>query len=79
MSAFGKAMRLIMAEKGLRQVDVANASGMSKSYINNVLSDYIKSVPFDRACRMIDALGITLEEFRDVERQFENAESEIKD
>ncbi len=72
MTAFAKAMRSIMADKGLRQVDVVNACGESKSYINSVLSGYIKSVPFDRACRMIDALGVTLDEFRAVERTFED-------
>ncbi len=76
MGAFGKAIRSIMVEKGLRQVDVAGASGVSKSYLNHVLSGYIESVPFDRACRMIDALGVTLDEFREIERQFENPESE---
>ena len=72
MTAFGKAMRAIMADKGIRQVDVATASGVSKSYVNHVLSGYIKSVPFDRACRMIDALGVTLDEFRAIERKFED-------
>lgn len=70
MNAFGKAMRKVMADKGLRQVDIAAATGESKSYVNHVLSGYIESVPFDRACRMIDALGITLDEFREVERSF---------
>ncbi len=72
MSAFGKAMQQIMAEKGLRQVDVVNACGESKGYVNKVISGYIESVPFDRACRMIDALGVTLDEFREVERGFED-------
>lgn len=76
MTAFKTAMRVIMANKGLRQVDVADASGESKSYINSILSGYIKSVPFDRACRIIDALGVTLDEFHEIERQFENPESE---
>lgn len=72
MTAFGKAMRAIMAEKGIRQVDVAAASGVSKSYVNHVLSGYIESVPFDRACKMIDALGMTPDEFRAVELTFED-------
>ena len=74
MSSFSKAMRQIMVEKGMRQVDVVNASGESKSYVHNVLTGYIKSVPFNRACNLIDALGVTLEEFRAIELTFEESE-----
>ena len=66
MATFRDALRLVMDERGIRQIDIANATGLSKSYINIVLSGYIKSVPFDRARRMIDALGMTIEEFRAV-------------
>lgn len=76
MSAFGKAMQLIMDEKGIRQIDIAEASGELKSYISKVASGYIEAVPFDRACRIIDALGVSLDEFREIERQFEIPENE---
>ena len=72
MSTFGKAMEQIMAERKLRQIDIAIAAGESKGYVNKVISGYINSVPFDRACMMIDALGVTLDEFRAVERTFED-------
>ncbi|AEB07381.1 helix-turn-helix domain protein [Coriobacterium glomerans PW2] len=65
---FTETLRALMDAKGLRQVDLQSEL-ISKAYLSKLLRGNIKEPTWRRACAMIDALGISLDEFRALQLQ----------
>lgn len=63
MKAFGEVLVQVMDEKGVSQKKLADVSGVSQSYVSRVISGYVKDPTFAKACAMLDALGMDLDEF----------------
>lgn len=64
MSTFGKRLKIIMKDKGLKQVDLASKTKISKSMINEYLND--KYLPKQKNMLLIsEALNVPLWELTD--------------
>ncbi len=66
MRTFGETMRLVMDAKGLKPVDLWRDSDiLTQPYISKLLTNRVVDPTFNKACAIIDRLGMRLE---DVER-----------
>ena len=72
---FGKALSLILEEKGLRQVDLSSKTGLAKSYISELLQSK-KSPELDTLGKICKALNISLSYFILRSLKAENREDE---
>lgn len=63
---FYEALETAMNLKGLRPVDIALRAGVSQSYLSNLKSGHQKSVDWEKALAIIDALGMTPNEFYEI-------------
>lgn len=63
---FYEALVIAMEMKGLRPVDVAERAGIHQSYISKLKSRHQKSVDWDKALVIIEALGMTPNEFCEI-------------
>ena len=61
---FAEALELAMAERGLKAVDVAEKSGVAASYLSKLATGRVKEPTWQKACAIIDALGMTPDEFK---------------
>lgn len=64
---FYEALEIAMSAKGLRPVDVAERAGLHQSYLSKLKSGHQKSVDWEKALVIIDALGMTPDEFREIQ------------
>lgn len=64
---FGKALRKVMDERGITGVALSKKSGVPTPYISQLFSGAVKDPSFVKACALIDALDMTLQEFRDLQ------------
>lgn len=64
---FYEALEIAMEMKGLRPVDVAERAGLHQSYLSKLKSGHQKSVDWEKAIAIIDALGMTPSEFREIQ------------
>ena len=69
MKSFGETVAFFMAQSGIRQVDLAEKSGLGKPYISKILSGRRTNPEFEKACDIIDALGVGYDEFRAEQRR----------
>ncbi len=68
MRTFGETMRLAMDERGLRPVDIWRDSPiLTQPYISKLLTNRVTDPTFAKACAIIDRLGMTLQEFADLQ------------
>lgn len=63
---FGEAMADVMAKYGLTATQVSDRSGVSKPYISKLMNGKVKEPTWPKACAIIDALGLTTDEFREL-------------
>ena len=63
---FYEALEIAMEMKGLRPVDVADRAHIHQSYISKLKSGHQRSVDWDKALMIIDALGMTPNEFYEI-------------
>jgi transcriptional regulator with XRE-family HTH domain len=68
---FYEALDIAMREKGLRAVDIAERTGMHQSYISKLKSGHQKSVDWEKALVIIAALGMTPNEFYELQKSDE--------
>lgn len=61
---FFEAMEILMREKGMNYKELAEKSGVYPSYISNLKSGVTADPRWDKACAIIDALGVSPNEFR---------------
>ena len=63
---YNEALRHLMHEKGVEQVDLARAIGRSRSYVSQLMSGKVKEPKLSAAFAIADALGVTVQDFLDL-------------
>ena len=61
---FAETLELVMGAKGLKAVEVAERSGVAASYLSKLATGRVKEPTWQKACAIIDALGMTTDEFK---------------
>lgn len=64
---FAEAVRKAMDERSMDAKDLAEKSGINAPYISKLLNGKIKEPTWAKACSIVDALGMTVDEFRDIQ------------
>ncbi len=68
MKTFGETMRAAMDAKGMKPVDIWRGSDiLTQPYISKLLTNRVTDPTFAKACAIIDRLGMTLQEFADLQ------------
>jgi len=65
MADFGHVINALLTERGMTQTDLARESGLSTSYIAQLVTGLIKNPTLTKAFAIADALGVSLQEIRD--------------
>lgn len=68
----GEKIKELLQLRGMRQTDLAQITGISKSTINSIIMRNNKSVDFSAMEKIADALGVPIEYFK------ENAPTSLK-
>lgn len=63
---YAHAIRHFFNESGMTQAELCRRGGFSRAYVSMLLSGKVVNPKWDRACQIADALGVTLQDFRDV-------------
>ena len=63
---FAHAIRHLFMESGMSQADLCRRGGFSRAYVSMLLSGNVGMPKFDRACQIADALGVTLQDIRNL-------------
>jgi len=63
---YAHAIRHLFDKSGMTQADLCRRGGFSRAYVSMLLSGKVTNPKFDRACEIADALGVTLEDFREL-------------
>lgn len=71
--SFGKTLKRVMDERGLKSVDLADEM-VSVQYISKLMNDRVKSPTWDKALNIIEKLGMTPSEFRSLEIKYDGME-----
>ena len=66
---FYDTLELIMAEKGITAAELAKRTGFHKSYFSKLKSGHTKDVTWEKALVIIDALGMTPDEFYEMQNR----------
>lgn len=61
---FSEALELAMEARGLKAVEVAERSGVAASYLSKLATGRVKEPTWPKAIAIIEALGMTLDEFK---------------
>ncbi|OUP10963.1 helix-turn-helix transcriptional regulator [Collinsella sp. An2] len=61
---FADAVRKAMDERSMEAKDLVEKSGVNAPYISKLLNGKIKEPTWAKACAIIDALGMTVDDFR---------------
>ena len=65
MKTFGETLRSTLDDRGLKPVDLwRDSEVLSQQYISKLLTGRVADPTFDEACAIVDALGLTTDEFR---------------
>lgn len=62
---FADAVRMAMNERSMDAKDLVEKSGVNAPYISKLLNGKIKEPTWAKACAIIDALGMTVDGFRE--------------
>lgn len=62
---FADAVRKAMSERSMNAKELAEKSGVQTPYISKLLSGKIKEPTWAKACAIVDALGMNVDEFRE--------------
>ena len=65
---YGKALRIILRDLGLKQADLARRMGASTAYVSQLCSGKIKEPTLTKAYEIADALGVSINEFVELMR-----------
>jgi transcriptional regulator with XRE-family HTH domain len=63
---YAHAIRHFFNESGMSQAELCRRGGFSRAYVSMLLSGKVNNPKWDRACQIADALGVTLEDFRNL-------------
>lgn len=61
---FAHTLKAIMDERGITATEISNASGVGKPYLSQLLNGKMNDPTWSKACAIIDALGMSLDDFR---------------
>nr|DAV18640.1 MAG TPA: helix-turn-helix domain protein [Caudoviricetes sp.] len=75
--SFGKTLKRVMAERGLKSVDLADEV-ITVQYVSKLVTGRTKSPTWEKAVHIAENLGMTPSEFRAVEIEYDSQESERK-
>ena len=75
--SFGKTLKRVMAERGLKSVDLADEV-ITVQYVSKIVTGRTKSPTWDKAVYIIEKLGMTPSEFRALEIEYDSQESKRK-
>lgn len=64
---FYEALEIAMKRKGMKPSEVCAKAGLYESYLSKLKSGYAKSVTWEKALAIIDALDMTPDEFRAIQ------------
>lgn len=64
-------MKRVMAERGLKSVDLADEA-ITVQYVSKLVTGRTKSPTWDKAVYIIEKLGMTPSEFRSLEIEYES-------
>lgn len=60
---FYETLEIAMNKKGMKAADICEKTGINSSYFSKLKSGYMKDVTWEKALIIIDALGMTPDEF----------------
>lgn len=63
---YNEALRHLMHEKGMKQVELAEAIGRSRSYVSQLMNGAVKEPTLSMAYAIADALDVTVQDFLDL-------------
>ncbi len=69
MKNFSETLVQVMEERGIKAVELSAKSGVSQSYISKLAHNKFADPTFVKACQLIDALGMTPDEFLAKQRE----------
>lgn len=75
--SFGKTLKRVMAERGLKSVDLADEV-ITVQYISKLVTGRTKSPTWEKAVHIAENLGMTPSEFRRIELEYGSGESNKK-
>lgn len=65
---FAEALRKAMQERGIKQVHIVRATGLSDAYVSMLVNGKVDDPKFSTAESVIHALGMSLDEFSELRR-----------
>lgn len=75
--SFGKTLKRVLDERGLRAIDLADES-LSAQYLSKLITGRTKSPTWEKALIIVDKLGMTPTEFRQIELEVESQQDKRK-
>ena len=63
---FAHAVRHLFKESGMSQAELCRRGNFSRAYVSMLLSGKVDNPKWDRACQIADALGVTLQDIREL-------------
>ena len=75
--SFGKTLKRVLDERGLRAIDLADES-LSAQYLSKLITGRTKSPTWEKALNIVDKLGMTPTEFRQIELEVESQQDKRK-
>ena len=69
--SFGKTLKRVVAERGLKSVDLADEV-ITVQYVSKLVTGRTKSPTWDKAVYIIEKLGMTPSEFRSIEIEYDS-------
>lgn len=69
MKTFGETLNAVIKEKSINQKELSGKSGVAQPYISRLVNGVLKDPTFTKACAIIDALDMTLDEFAKLQDQ----------
>lgn len=70
--SFGKTLKLVMAERGLKAADLADET-ITVQYISKLINGRTKSPTWEKAVHITENLGMTPSEFRRIEIEYDSS------
>lgn len=64
---FAQTLQALMNERGLSATDLVRMTGINAPYFSRLLSGKIKDPTWEKACAIIDALDLTVDDFKRIQ------------
>ena len=61
---FAQALQKLMKSQGLTAQELVEKTGINAPYFSRLLNGKIKDPTWEKACAIIDALGVSVDEFK---------------